>query len=479
MFKTILFDLSGTLLLISEKDEDIAAEECCNILRAKVNVNVSAEQYKKAMAEAFNNYNEIRFQNLIEIDEIGFYYRYFYPVLDMKESNISVEITRRLIQTWIDFAVKVELNSGARELLVYLKNKGKKIGIVSDLLGHLYRIKLKELGILDFFDFISISSETGVRKPNPMAFHYCLQGLKSCAEEAIFIGNNPIDDIKGANNIGLKTMFLKSKSHPRCEQADFFVSNLHELLNVFKENQFNAPILQNKKHKNIENEFVLMFPKIVKNLQAVLFFGSIVKDELKFNSDIDVLLIAVDPVSFEDTQGLAQYQRSFNKKSLNALSIHLFDQQTLDYWKVGRNILRFVTILRNSKLIYGHFNWPELPDKETVRQSLKEEVWEVRRIFLYNSSNLNPTGRIFNNRDNCQCYSDDLLESYLLNHHLRMLKHLLSAIDAISHLFVMSEPIEKLRVVIQKLESEKNIYGAKELHKVIEDIYCYVCCSSF
>ena len=56
-----------------------------------------------------------------------------------------------------------------------------------------------------------VSEENGWRKPSSHIFQDALNRLQTQADEAIYIGDSPIEDIKGAKQAGLKTVFVASQ----------------------------------------------------------------------------------------------------------------------------------------------------------------------------------------------------------------------------------------------------------------------------
>lgn len=494
MFKAVLFDLSGTLLRIEKADEEKASKVCCGFLQ-EGGFDVSASHYLKALQQAFADYDRRRTRELVEIDEVGFYYQYFYPTLQVK--GVSVDMTRKLIESWMRLAVVVRIQPGVKELIGYLRDSEKKVGVVSDILGHLYRVKLSELGILDLFDTVCISSEVGIRKPSKPVFLHALRQLGvDDPAEVLFVGNDPVSDIEGARNVGMGTVFLRSVHHPECSQADFSVENFHELLEMFRGGQLERDFSKIREGKGflhaIEKTLVAaLTDRVGDGLQAILFFGSIVGNKLREGSDIDVILVTEETVAFETIQSIGGFQRDFNKASQHALSLHIFDKATLGYWRKGRNILRFLTLLRRSRLIYGTIaDLPDIPSREAVIDAFKQEAWEIRRLLLYNISNLDPSGRIFTSKDLDELgggqISGRFLQWFLLRHHVKMVKQFLASLEAASHIVVVTElksevsrGLEEIKVGDGFKESRDYVGDLGKLYNLIEKMYQHVCCGSF
>jgi FMN phosphatase YigB (HAD superfamily) len=68
-----------------------------------------------------------------------------------------------------------------------------------------------------------------------------LRKLQVTANEAVFIGDSPLEDIKGAKAAGIKTVFVPSQFYTlkdlyeSRQKLDFIVGDLHEVYKNFSE----------------------------------------------------------------------------------------------------------------------------------------------------------------------------------------------------------------------------------------------------
>jgi FMN phosphatase YigB (HAD superfamily) len=56
-----------------------------------------------------------------------------------------------------------------------------------------------------------VSEDVGWRKPSPEIFQVALKRLQVRAEEVVYVGDSPIEDVKGAKEAGLRTIFVPSQ----------------------------------------------------------------------------------------------------------------------------------------------------------------------------------------------------------------------------------------------------------------------------
>ena len=98
--------------------------------------------------------------------------------------------------------------------------------------GIQYR-KLEVMGLLDFFDFIVTSEETGIEKPAPEFFAKCVEKARCPADRCLFVGDDPVRDAEGSAAAGLRAVWLapdpeKRAAHPGLRA----VSSLREILGI-------------------------------------------------------------------------------------------------------------------------------------------------------------------------------------------------------------------------------------------------------
>jgi len=69
------------------------------------------------------------------------------------------------------------------------------------------RAKIDLLGTGRFASIV-ISAEHGVAKPDPAVFHIALTELGVAAEDAVHLGDNPVNDVAGARAAGVRAVLL-------------------------------------------------------------------------------------------------------------------------------------------------------------------------------------------------------------------------------------------------------------------------------
>jgi HAD superfamily hydrolase (TIGR01549 family) len=78
--------------------------------------------------------------------------------------------------------------------------------------GPTARQVLRSGNVWEHFDHIVISEEHGWRKPHPAIFEDALAALGVKAEEALFVGDSPQEDILGAKRVGMDVAWVKGSN---------------------------------------------------------------------------------------------------------------------------------------------------------------------------------------------------------------------------------------------------------------------------
>ncbi|NXY94473.1 HAD family hydrolase [Streptomyces sp. BR123] len=132
----------------------------------------------------------------------------------------ELTLAKPAAQLWADYiqgiAAKVNARTEAIEGIQQLRASGWTVGILTNGAADIQRAKLAAAGLTDAVDAIAISEEIGSRKPDPAAFHTALALCGSDRPaEAWMVGDNPEGDIGGAQQAGLRTIWLRGRPWPQ------------------------------------------------------------------------------------------------------------------------------------------------------------------------------------------------------------------------------------------------------------------------
>ena len=96
-------------------------------------------------------------------------------------------------------------------ILLYLKSKGYKVGLITNGKELKQWEKLVRLGMYPFFDEVVTSESVGVEKPDPKIFEIAMERLGVTSGTSLMVGNNFDADILGACNAGMQSMLINSE----------------------------------------------------------------------------------------------------------------------------------------------------------------------------------------------------------------------------------------------------------------------------
>lgn len=125
------------------------------------------------------------------------------------------------------------LHDDAVATLKELKTRGYKNYILSNNFPELPQI-VREMGLNEYFEGCVVSALVGFDKPRKEIFDYARK-LAGSPQKCIMVGDNPMDDIKGAKQAGFDTILVNDR-HPDYsgDYCDYICRTLSDMLDVLK-----------------------------------------------------------------------------------------------------------------------------------------------------------------------------------------------------------------------------------------------------
>jgi putative hydrolase of the HAD superfamily len=143
-----------------------------------------------------------------------------------------------------DTTLRGELIPGAGELLHELKRLGYPLALVVDGRPGTYPNVLGQHGLYELFNASAVSEDLGVLKPHPLMFSHALDQLGIAPSDygrTMMVGNFMARDIKGANDLGMISVWLDwAPRRPKIpadasETPDYTIREPLELLDVVRQ----------------------------------------------------------------------------------------------------------------------------------------------------------------------------------------------------------------------------------------------------
>ena len=235
-FKAVLFDLDETLTDSSsglEAAHRAVTKRLHKYLRQHgVEVNETTLRSKLNALE-----DKMNIETKYDRDE---WWPELLAELGLKQ-EMPLQIAEGLTQLyWTTYSNADYPYADAESTLVYLKQKGYKLGLITDTDGKpgIKNRRLERFGFIRLFDVVIISGEDTLRtKPSPEPFLFAASKLGLPASKCVFVGDKPFTDIKGAKAAGMRAVLVKRRDWGIGERADFTVSSLAEIPRILEKNR--------------------------------------------------------------------------------------------------------------------------------------------------------------------------------------------------------------------------------------------------
>ena len=228
--KAVIFDYVGTLVNCKGYSMDASKEK---LYKALLNegFNVAEGNFMKAYSVAHEKYRKVRYEQLREVTN-AVWVAEALASLGFEVTPDDSRVKAALNFFFQDFIDALELREGAKKLLKQV-HAGYKVGLISNFTyAPVIYSSLRQIEINSFFNVIVVSDENGWRKPSKQIFQDALDKLQVQADQAVYIGDSPIEDIKGAKEAGLKAVFVPSQFNAlkdllnSQQKPDFIAKNL-------------------------------------------------------------------------------------------------------------------------------------------------------------------------------------------------------------------------------------------------------------
>ncbi len=130
--------------------------------------------------------------------------------------NISTILDNKLIEKALTIfykayqrsnCVETQLYSGVRETLTELKNRGYRLGIITNKPAQFIAPIIEGLALSGLFEIIIGGDTLDKRKPDPLQLHYACQKLKVNVEQCVMIGDSK-NDILAADAANMQSVAL-------------------------------------------------------------------------------------------------------------------------------------------------------------------------------------------------------------------------------------------------------------------------------
>lgn len=211
--KAVMFDFIGTLVNVKGYNLEVSKMKLYKAL-CEAGFKVGHEKFLEAYTQAHEKYRVIRYQKLIEVTN-AIWISDALNSLGFKTNPEDSRIKTAVNIFFEDYLNSLKTRKCAKKLLKTLSAQNYKLGLISNFTyAPLIYGALRKTSLNNFFDTVLVSADVGWRKPHVKIFEEALKRLDVKAEETVYVGDSPEEDVKGAKQLGIKTIYVISQFYP-------------------------------------------------------------------------------------------------------------------------------------------------------------------------------------------------------------------------------------------------------------------------
>jgi HAD superfamily hydrolase (TIGR01509 family) len=182
-FEAIIFDLDGTVV----NDEFVWERSIVNVFSKEI---ISENPYYGERGQNLDN----KIYRILQSNSF--------------KSNIdSVTYYELVLKEFFKNIHEVEIKTGFEEFATFLKEKGKKLVLVTNSDARVTSGILEKLNLKKYFDLVISVDEVEVPKPAPFIYELAIEKLK-IKKEKILVFEDSVNGALAAENAGLKLIIV-------------------------------------------------------------------------------------------------------------------------------------------------------------------------------------------------------------------------------------------------------------------------------
>jgi len=227
--KAVFFDAADTLFFIKGGVGYVYWS-----VAKKYGANSTPERIEKAFGKAFKSAPPLTFSGMTpaerKVSEKGWWFRVVRNVFT--EVGMFSDFESYFNELFETFRTSAwELFPETKEVLSTIKKRGFSLGIISNFDTRVYDV-CTDLGIIDYFDNLVISSEAGFSKPSPEIFNTALNKIGVSATQSLHIGDSLELDFHGARSVGINALLLDKKGRYKDSEDILRIDSLYKILDI-------------------------------------------------------------------------------------------------------------------------------------------------------------------------------------------------------------------------------------------------------
>lgn len=240
MYQNYIFDLYGTLIDIHTNENKAKIWKNLQKKFLSYDVVYLAKDIKERY-ESLCAIKQKKLQNELNIDDVEIELLEVFDEL-FNEKNITLtkdELLNVANNFRKDSTEYIKLYPHVITLLETLKDKGKKIYLLSNAQSCFTNNEILSLGLYSYFDGIILSSNEKVKKPSVLFFNKLRDRYQIDKSKSVMIGNEKESDILGAINYNIDSIYIFSNLSPKKDMKSNIKAtkeiNMENMLEIVKD----------------------------------------------------------------------------------------------------------------------------------------------------------------------------------------------------------------------------------------------------
>ena len=217
MYQNYIFDLYGTLVDIHTNEKKAYLWKKMSLFFGMKGAAYEAKELRTAYETKIKEHEaalrtECRGSHVPEIDIADV----FRELFEDKDVSVTEEEIADLAKMFRAVSIEeLKLFPGVPEMLKRMKDAGKKVFLLSNAQALFTAPEISLLGLTPYFDGILLSSDAGVKKPDPAFYEMLLTRYHLDPKECLMTGNDDIADCHGAASAGIASRYVATRQSPK------------------------------------------------------------------------------------------------------------------------------------------------------------------------------------------------------------------------------------------------------------------------
>ena len=133
--------------------------------------------------------------------------------LTVRTPDVPVTTEQAVHRFFLDYAASCILSEDALPTLRWLRRQGLLLGVITNGPSFVQNAKIDFTALRPYLDIVAVGGDEGVQKPQPVLFRRVAARLGVAPADCLFVGDHPKNDVLGAREAGMQSVWIDS-GHP-------------------------------------------------------------------------------------------------------------------------------------------------------------------------------------------------------------------------------------------------------------------------